>query len=1043
MIWKKLWIVLFLLLVTSLAANCSDTLGTDACTGVDCGANGKCVVKDQKPVCECETGYTIVNKTCQKQDAETVGEFTGQERTDEPPPQDKATQDASDTEKAPTEKPNPTEQGPTDGPGLCTTDVKCPDWTECDPQTGGCKVLPGNCSSNKDCSSKQICSPADHKCKDAPPNPCASYSCSQGGECGLDSSNQAKCYCPNAKKLASDGKTCENDPNLADGNAYFCIVTAGANPTVRVYYKGLTESATTAPNDLKVEFGYTPYKATYPVKEDDYTWASTTFVKGGAGDFGNDVIYTATPPPGKDLDYIFRIAKSGLNWIYCHTGNVEPENIQSPDQFIPGKHGNGGTGTRTQGEPGLDGTTAESFACGQGSFDSSAKQCKCNPTYIADGITCVFDTFCQTTNCGSNGTCNLEKRTCDCNTGYYFNTTQKTCLEDPCPALKCSATEQCNRETKKCESLPACSPSTNKGQFTFCYEVGKGQYNVVVKYNGSQPIDFTKSQVMLNGKDITTEAQAAYQTATKTFVFRQTNPPNTKYGYVFRLADSTGKDVDKPLYIPFWVGDGYKYKDFTWDDGFMYYVMIDRFHDADSSNNIKSGGTVTNPEKDWKGGDWKGLTQKIKDGYFDKLGVNTIWISSPILNNHKGTVDIGVNQTVPSWGSYHAYHPLLSAWTHNFQFKGDPFFQKVNHPPTHPFETAFGTPKDLHEMINEAHSRGIRILLDFVTNHVHKDSPLYTGPNKKNWFFESQQDCSSSGWGISCTFTSDLPDIAYSSKDARDGMTAHAAWLVHELNVDGFRVDALKHMDLQFTKDMSTVMKAETETTGIPLYMVGETFTYDRGLLMKFVGPDKIQGQFDFLFYQAAQKILNFSSLGSIKDYIENQLPWFNQQWSGALMSNFIDNHDVARFNTGGKHWETRVALAVLLTSQQFPLLWQGTEYGMEQTPGQPTDPGNRGSMKFSGLNADQQGTLQFAQTIGSLRNKYIALRRGKRTTLQFEEDKFWVFKLEYNNETVYVAINGLGNNKTANNIPSGYTDQTGYCSGTTVPGGKTCIFGK
>ncbi len=115
----------------------------------------------------------------------------------------------------------------------------------------------------------------------------------------------------------------------------------------------------------------------------------------------------------------------------------------------------------------------------------------------------------------------------------------------------------------------------------------------------------------------------------------------------------------------------------------------------------------------------------------------------------------------------------------------------------------------------------------------------------------------------------------------------------------------------------------------------------------------------------------------------------------------------------------------------------------MEQTPGQPKDPGNRGSMKFSGLTSDQQATLQFARTIGALRSKYIALRRGKRTTLQFEEDKFWVFKLEYNNETVYVAINGLGNNKTANNIPSGYTDQTGYCSGTTVPGGKTCIFGK
>jgi glycosidase len=334
--------------------------------------------------------------------------------------------------------------------------------------------------------------------------------------------------------------------------------------------------------------------------------------------------------------------------------------------------------------------------------------------------------------------------------------------------------------------------------------------------------------------------------------------------------------------------------------------------------------------------------------------------------------------------------------------------------------------------------------LDFVTNHVHKDSPLYVGPHKKNWFYESQQDCNSSGWGVSCTFTNDLPDIAYSSKEAREMMTAHAAWLVHELNIDGFRVDALKHMDMQFTKDLSAVMKAETETTGIPLYMVGETFSFKQDQLMDFVGPDKIHGQFDFPFYGAAQDIRKGGgALGAIKNYIENKLSFYKNRWSGALMSNFIDNHDVLRFNTGGKHFETRIALAVLLTSQQFPLLWQGTEFGMEQTPGQDKDPGNRGMMKFTGLRSEQQKTLELAQKIGALRKDYIALRRGKRTTLQWEENKFWVFKLEYKNNTVFVAINGTGGNKTAKNITSGYTDKTGYCTGTTVPSGKACVFAK
>ncbi len=1016
---------------------CYGALVDDPCAGVKCSGHGKCTTQNNKAVCDCDDGYVAVELACQQEGSEPQN--NDGKKPEEPILQD-TTSDAGDVdtviESEAGDKP-PHEQA-----SLCTSAVSCPNWTVCDPATGGCKLREGYCSSHQDCGANKTCT-TEHTCKDTPANPCAAVSCGGGGVCGLDTTKAAQCYCPNTKTLGTDKKTCEDDPALADGNAFFCIVSAGATPTVRVYYKGLTESATSAPSGLKVEFGYTPYKATYPIKEGDYTWSAATFVKGGAGDFGNDVIYSATLPTEDNIDYIFRIAKSNTNWVYCHTGQAEPEDLTSAN-FLPGQKGKGGSGDRADAKEGLDGSTADSFACGRGTFDATNTSCKCDAGYIAKGITCVFDTFCQETDCGTRGKCNLEQHTCDCDQGTYFDETKKTCVEDPCAKLTCKPDETCNREKGACEPLPACTPNKTKGQFSYCFDVKPSEYSVVVKYNGSATVDFAKSQVMLNGENITSEAQSVYQKATKTFVFHKTGVSDTKYGYVFRLADASGTYLEKPLYVPFWVGDGVKYKGFDWDDGYMYYVMVDRFFDGDSSNNIKSGGAVTNPEKDWKGGDWKGLTAKIKDGYFEKLGVNTIWISSPILNNHKGTVDVGANQTVASWGSYHAYHPLLSAWTHSFQFKNDPFFAKFNHPPTHPFETAFGTPKELHEMINEAHKRGIRILLDFVTNHVHKDSPLYTGPNKKNWFYESQQDCNSAGWGISCTFTSDLPDIAYSSTEAREMMTAHAAWLVHELNIDGFRVDALKHMDLQFTKDMSTVMKAETETTGIQLYMVGETFSFDQGQLMDFVGPDKIQGQFDFPFYQAAQGVRNGGgTLGGIKDYIENKLPYYKNRWSGALMSNFIDNHDVERFNTGGKFFETRVALAVLLTSQQFPLMWQGTEYGAEQTPGQAKDPGNRGMVKFSGLSAEQQKTLDVAQKIGALRQKYIALRRGKRTTLQFEDNKFWVFKLEYNGETVYVAINGTGGNKTANNIPTSHTDKTGFCSNTSVPSGMACVFAK
>ena len=84
-----------------------------------------------------------------------------------------------------------------------------------------------------------------------------------------------------------------------------------------------------------------------------------------------------------------------------------------------------------------------------------------------------------------------------------------------------------------------------------------------------------------------------------------------------------------------WIGAGEKYAGFTWRDASIYQIFIDRFLDADPSNNINNAAgdlaRVTDWRSEWQGGDFKGITQKLRDGYFEQMGINTLWISSPII----------------------------------------------------------------------------------------------------------------------------------------------------------------------------------------------------------------------------------------------------------------------------------------------------------------------------------------------------------------------------------------------------------------------------
>ncbi|MBK9035209.1 MAG: hypothetical protein IPL61_28805 [Myxococcales bacterium] len=591
----------------------------------------------------------------------------------------------------------------------------------------------------------------------------------------------------------------------------------------------------------------------------------------------------------------------------------------------------------------------------------------------------------------------------------------------------------------------ACDRFRTVGEFELCFATGDAAYTVVARYAGAGELALDTTELRVAGAPA--DAASAYDAATRTFTLEATDLAPGKYSVLVRAHTTTGQPV-RPLFVPMWIGAG-GYADFSWHDASIYQVLTDRFLDGDPTNNLDNSvgdlARVDDPRSRWQGGDFAGITAKIRDGYFEDLGVNTVWISSPIINSHNSQPSVGLTDP-RRFASYHSYHPIATGYT-----DADHLGFAT------PIEPAFGTAAELHELVREAHLRGIRIIPDFVVNHVHREARLYA--DHPDWFFP-YNPCDGR-WDVArigCWFTTDMPDFDYGGHpDAVRAVVDHALWMIQEFDFDGFRADALKHMDDVFVRELKRAVVAEIETTVTNhelsveptiFYMVGESLG---GWARYHVRPDMVQGQVDEGYYnQTKASLLTFdASVRNLADFaIANDTAYLTPQdtmggrggFPGAIMGNFFGNHDQVRALTeaishGGGHERLRLAQTFLATSPgNIPMLYQGDDIGTEGDQ----DPDNRKMQRFTGLSADEQASLAHARKAGTLRAQHPALRRGTRTTVVLE-DWYWVYKVTDGSDEVYVAINR--DNPKQWSPPPGFVDGLGTCSGGTVPVLSSCIF--
>ena len=442
---------------------------------------------------------------------------------------------------------------------------------------------------------------------------------------------------------------------------------------------------------------------------------------------------------------------------------------------------------------------------------------------------------------------------------------------------------------------------------------------------------------------------------------------------------------------------------FDWHDAVLYFAFTDRFYNGNTGNDKKSGTWENSQAADWYGGDFAGLKKKVESGYFDRLGVNTLWISS-VTKNTEATSE-GTNGDNHNYSAYHSYWPVSA-------FRTDSNASEFGSLPA--IEDHFGTMEELKELVDACHKRCIRVLVDFAANHVFKDSPMVS--KHPDWFndLSNPQLCDNNNnwdnYSEKCWFSQDLPDINYENKDARDAMVAHAKWLIEQTGIDGFRVDAVKHMNIEFIKDLRRMVNSLNKNP--MFYMVGETFTGDINLLNKYIGDDLLHAQFDFPLYYKVQNVLKGNGF---YDLAAN----YNAQYKSDLMGTFMGNHDVARalsvangenegkwgFNSTPDNWvpyfRVKLAWTFLLTRPGVPLIYYGDEAGM---PGS-NDPDNRRMMQFCDqLNAEQQGMLEYVQKLGQIRREHPATRYGTREDLHMDNEN-WCYLMKKDSDVILVAM--------------------------------------
>ncbi|CAM2937136.1 alpha-amylase family glycosyl hydrolase [Paenibacillus sediminis] len=413
----------------------------------------------------------------------------------------------------------------------------------------------------------------------------------------------------------------------------------------------------------------------------------------------------------------------------------------------------------------------------------------------------------------------------------------------------------------------------------------------------------------------------------------------------------------------------------------IYQVMVDRFYDGDPSNNATGPAIryAEECEEDFrymKGGDWQGVIDKLD--YIERMGFTAIWIS-PVAEPQMLSRDNGGTGRNTAYHGYNMKDPN----------RANPYF---------------GTKEKLKELVDQAHTRGMKIIIDVVPNHVgdyllgtnayYDQGDLQPAPpfNNPDWYHHygdldwSLVEGNYSQWAqdyIECHDLSGLDDIDHDHPEAKQAIFDSIKGWIDYTGADAARVDAAKMMRPSVVRDLE-------QHLGVPTF--SEVLDYHPPFIAQWVGPDGGWGLLDF---PLLREVVSSFAYG---ESFERTLKWlfaqdYVYQGNEQRMVTFIDNHDRNRFLTeaGGDVRKLQNALTFIFMARGIPAIFQGTEQNKGNAHGQlvsggAADTWNRWSM----VKRDAEGrvledyfrqdtdTYQHIAELNEIRRTYEALRTGK-----------------------------------------------------------------
>ncbi len=450
----------------------------------------------------------------------------------------------------------------------------------------------------------------------------------------------------------------------------------------------------------------------------------------------------------------------------------------------------------------------------------------------------------------------------------------------------------------------------------------------------------------------------------------------------------------------------------------LYSVLIDRFNNGNTANDWKINSPEVLDIVDYQGGDLAGITQKIEEGFFDNLGITTLWISPitqnpwtawgyyPFKNGNKyDRLKGGEAERHPytKYSGYHGYWPILGTV----------------------IDKRLGTPDELNTLLSTAHAHKMNVILDYVANHMHIEAPTYK--EHPDWHtdsilpdgrrnFELWDEARLTTW-----FDVHIPTLDLEREEVYQAMTDTALYWLENYDFDGFRHDACKHIPECYWRTLGAKMAERFPNRHI--WMIGETYGSPE-LINTYVKTGMLNAQFDFnIYYTVMHALMGDQPMSDIDRIVRESLSVYG---SHHTMGNISGNHDQARFASiaGGAirfdedakeaGWTREVGignaeqayrLALLQEMINFtipgvPCIYQGDEYA--EVGG--NDPDNRHPMKFNGLNEEQQHFKAQVTELAHLRRHTLPLIYGDYIPVAADENSV-EFERIYMNHIAHIKI--------------------------------------